>query len=245
MVVTALNPLHPLDFLALWARARIAERFDIGIMPKKCMSTTGPRGSPCIDKVLVAHDFDVWGFSIFGTLGCDGRRFRFHVDVPIVGLGLRLSGGLPVPRRWRITAQALRAGVCDPLPTLHRRPHRRQRMVRERYVLPVLSPILLFTACDALDLAVDVIVQRHPFIISNYRACHTETPSARFRNRCFVRWCECSQVIRTTYAPFTNRCWSLVGNSGGAGCASLSLRCRGFLGLPPYVAPVPGCAISN
>ena len=46
---------------------------------------------PRIDKVLVAHDFDVSGFSIFGTLGSDGRRYRFHNDVHIVDLGLRLS----------------------------------------------------------------------------------------------------------------------------------------------------------
>ena len=41
--------------------------------------------------MLVAHDFDVSGFSIFGTLGSDGRRYRFHNDVHIVDLGLRLS----------------------------------------------------------------------------------------------------------------------------------------------------------
>jgi hypothetical protein len=33
----------------------------------------------------------VSGFSIFGTLGSDGRRYRFHNDVHIVDLGLRLA----------------------------------------------------------------------------------------------------------------------------------------------------------
>jgi two-component system, OmpR family, response regulator len=41
---------------------------------------------------------------------------------------------------------------------------------------------------------------------------------ARFRNRCFVRWHECPQIIRATHAPFTERCWSLVGNTGSVGC---------------------------
>jgi hypothetical protein len=39
----------------------------------------------------VLHDFDVSGFSIFGTLGSDGRRYRFENELPIVDLGLRLA----------------------------------------------------------------------------------------------------------------------------------------------------------
>ena len=83
-------------FNALLAQARIAERFDIAIMSTKGMSTTAARLlvdrlAPRIDKVLVAHDFDVSGFSIFGTLGSDGRRYRFHNDVHVVDLGLRLA----------------------------------------------------------------------------------------------------------------------------------------------------------
>ena len=83
-------------FNALLAQARIAERFDIAIMSTKGMSSTAARLlldrlAPRIDKVLVAHDFDVSGFSIFGTLGSDGRRYRFRNDVRIVDLGLRLA----------------------------------------------------------------------------------------------------------------------------------------------------------
>lgn len=37
------------------------------------------------------HDFDVSGFSIFGTLGRSGRRYRFTNDVPLIDLGLRLD----------------------------------------------------------------------------------------------------------------------------------------------------------
>jgi two-component system, OmpR family, response regulator len=49
---------------------------------------------------------------------------------------------------------------------------------------------------------------------------------------------DCSQVIGTTYAPFTKPCWFLVGNRESADCASQSLRCRSFLDIPPDVAPI-------
>jgi hypothetical protein len=78
-------------FNALLARARIAERFDIAIMSTTAARHLLDRLAPRIDKVLVAHDFDVSGFSIFGTLGSDGRRYRFHNDVHVVDLGLPLS----------------------------------------------------------------------------------------------------------------------------------------------------------
>jgi hypothetical protein len=44
-----------------------------------------------IDRVFVLHDFDVSGFSIFGTLAADGRRYSYENEVNIVDLGLRLS----------------------------------------------------------------------------------------------------------------------------------------------------------
>ena len=83
-------------FSALLARARIAERFDVAIMSTKGMSVTAARWlldrlAPQIKSVLVLHDFDVSGFSIFGTLGKSGRRYRFDNDVNIIDLGLRLD----------------------------------------------------------------------------------------------------------------------------------------------------------
>jgi hypothetical protein len=39
----------------------------------------------------VLHEFDVSGFSIFGTLGSDGRRYQLENELPIVDLGLRLD----------------------------------------------------------------------------------------------------------------------------------------------------------
>jgi hypothetical protein len=44
-----------------------------------------------LKKVLVLHDFDLYGFSIFGTLFTDTRRYTFTSEVPVVDLGLRLE----------------------------------------------------------------------------------------------------------------------------------------------------------
>ena len=49
------------------------------------------RLAPQIDKILVLHDFDVSGFSIFGTLGSDGRRYQFENQIDLVDIGLRLT----------------------------------------------------------------------------------------------------------------------------------------------------------
>lgn len=83
-------------FTPLLRTAQIAERFDIAIMSTKGMSVTAARMlldrlSPHIERVLVLHDFDVAGFSIFGTLGSDGRRYKFQNKVPLLDIGLRLE----------------------------------------------------------------------------------------------------------------------------------------------------------
>jgi hypothetical protein len=49
------------------------------------------RLAPLIDRVFVLHDFDIAGFSIFGTLGADGRRYVYKNAVNMVDLGLRLG----------------------------------------------------------------------------------------------------------------------------------------------------------
>lgn len=76
--------------------AQIAERFDIAIMSTKGMSVTAARIlldrlAQHIDRVMVLHDFDVTGFSIFGTLCGDGRRYTFTNNVPVIDIGLRLD----------------------------------------------------------------------------------------------------------------------------------------------------------
>ena len=66
-------------------------------MSTKGMSVTAAR--MLIDRlcqrglqlILVLHDFDVSGFSIFGTLGTSNRRYSFDTDVPVVDIGLRLD----------------------------------------------------------------------------------------------------------------------------------------------------------
>jgi hypothetical protein len=83
-------------FSALLARARIAERFDVASMSTKDMSVTAARRlldhlAPYIKSVLMVHDFDVSGFSIFGTLATNSRRYRFDNKVHVVDLGLRLA----------------------------------------------------------------------------------------------------------------------------------------------------------
>jgi hypothetical protein len=77
--------------------ARIAERFDIAPMSTKGMSVTAARKlldalvNLGVERVLVLHDFDVSGFSIFGTLGTSGRRYKFENEVNIFDIGLRLD----------------------------------------------------------------------------------------------------------------------------------------------------------
>jgi hypothetical protein len=85
-------------FMPLLESARIAERFDLGIMSTKGMSVVACRklldelsASGHLKQVLVLHDFDVYGFSIFGTLGTDTRRYTFSSEVTVVDLGLRLA----------------------------------------------------------------------------------------------------------------------------------------------------------
>jgi DNA topoisomerase VI subunit A len=78
--------------------AQIAERYDIGIMSTKGMSVSASRRqlldrlvSRGVTKSLVLHDFDVSGFSIFGTLGTNSNVYRYTNKVPIFDLGLRLA----------------------------------------------------------------------------------------------------------------------------------------------------------
>ncbi len=77
--------------------AQIAERFDVAIMSTKGMSVSASRQlldglvSRGVTKILVLHDFDVSGFSIFGTLGTDSNVYRYTNKVPIFDLGLRLA----------------------------------------------------------------------------------------------------------------------------------------------------------
>ncbi len=84
-------------FGPIFQASQLADRFDVAIMSTKGMSTTSARllldrlVDRGVEKILVLHDLDVSGFSIFGTLGTDSRRYTFENEVPIIDIGLRLS----------------------------------------------------------------------------------------------------------------------------------------------------------
>lgn len=84
-------------FDPLFEAERLRERFDLAIMSTKGMSVTAVRMlldrlyARGLRQILVLHDFDISGFSIFGTLGTSGRRYRFVNNLPIIDLGLRLA----------------------------------------------------------------------------------------------------------------------------------------------------------
>ena len=110
-------------FGPLFKQAQLAERFDLAIMSTKGMSVTAARmlldrlSDRGIEKFFVLHDFDVSGFSIFGTLGTDSRRYWFKNEINLIDLGLRLADaeamGLQaepeaMPGDWRKRAATLR-----------------------------------------------------------------------------------------------------------------------------------------
>jgi len=83
-------------FEPLLRAARIAERFDIAIMSTKGMSVIAARAlvdslSASGIKILVAHDLDISGIRIFGTLGSDSSRYQFSHQPDIRRIGLTLE----------------------------------------------------------------------------------------------------------------------------------------------------------
>ncbi|AWI58999.1 ATP-binding protein [Sinorhizobium fredii] len=83
-------------FEPLLRATRVAERFDIAIMSTKGMSVIAARAlvdrlSAAGIKILVAHDLDMAGIRIFGTLGADSSRYQFSHQPDIRRLGLTLE----------------------------------------------------------------------------------------------------------------------------------------------------------
>lgn len=84
-------------FGPLLRTAHLSERYDIAIMSTKGMSVTASReliedlGATYKVPVIVLHDFDISGFSIFGTLRSNTRRFKYDRKVKVIDLGLRLA----------------------------------------------------------------------------------------------------------------------------------------------------------
>jgi hypothetical protein len=76
-----------IERVAYWLVARRELDYD-ATAARLLLDRLAERG---IEKILVLHDFDISGFSIFGTLGTSGRRYTFHNDVEVIDLGLRLT----------------------------------------------------------------------------------------------------------------------------------------------------------
>jgi len=82
-------------FLPLLQQAGIAERYDLALMSSKGMGTTASR--TLIEKlsaevmIVAVHDFDKAGFSIFGTLTRDTRRYTYIAEPNVIDIGLRLE----------------------------------------------------------------------------------------------------------------------------------------------------------
>src|SRR3954463_9935305 len=76
---------------------RRSKRYNIAIMSTKGMSVTASRELVQAISVmynlpvLVLHDFDISGFSIFGTLSKSTRRFTYTKPVKVIDLGLRIA----------------------------------------------------------------------------------------------------------------------------------------------------------
>jgi hypothetical protein len=82
-------------FTPLLERSQIGKRYDIAIMSTKGMSVTASRNlieslSAAGVTTLVAHDFDVSGFTIYRTLCESTTRYTFINSPKVKYLGLRL-----------------------------------------------------------------------------------------------------------------------------------------------------------
>jgi hypothetical protein len=85
-------------FDELFAAVQLAERYDIAVMSTKGMSVVASRLlidrlAPLVDHIFALHDFDISGFSIFGTLGTDSDRYVFANDMSakLIDIGLHLE----------------------------------------------------------------------------------------------------------------------------------------------------------
>ena len=84
-------------FSPLLEEVRLAERYDLAIMSTKGMSVTASRElvqELCATHdipLLVLHDFDISGFTIFGTLRSNTRRFTYGRTFKVIDFGLRLA----------------------------------------------------------------------------------------------------------------------------------------------------------
>jgi hypothetical protein len=84
-------------FDPLLEAVNLAARYDLAIMSTKGMSVTASRELAeelCATydvPLLVLYDFDISGFTIFGTLRSSTHRFRYRRPFKVIDLGLRLA----------------------------------------------------------------------------------------------------------------------------------------------------------
>jgi DNA topoisomerase 6 subunit A-like protein len=84
-------------FGPLLEAVNLGARYDLAIMSTKGMSVTASRElveELCATHdipLLVLHDFDISGFTIFGTLRSSTRRFTYRRRFKVIDLGLRLA----------------------------------------------------------------------------------------------------------------------------------------------------------
>ena len=84
-------------FNTMFQQSRLLERHDIGLASIVGQSTTAARrllDEMCGDhdmRLFFAHDLDLAGFDIIGTLQRDTRRFEFTNNIEVIDVGLRLD----------------------------------------------------------------------------------------------------------------------------------------------------------
>jgi hypothetical protein len=84
-------------FMAVFEKLKLRERYDLATISPKGLSNTAAR--KLIDAIcggyklplFVLHDFDVYGFRIFGTLTRNTKRYSWENHVDVIDLGLRLE----------------------------------------------------------------------------------------------------------------------------------------------------------
>jgi hypothetical protein len=106
-------------FVPLFEAVLLGERYDIAIMSNKGMSVTAARmlveQLARLRKIplVVLHDFDKAGFSIFGTWKRNTRRYRWEHRVKVIDLGLRLADIRDLCRRHGLNIDDLTESVPD------------------------------------------------------------------------------------------------------------------------------------
>jgi hypothetical protein len=84
-------------FMEVFEKLKLPERYDIAIISPKGLTNTAAR--TLIDEVcgkhklrlFVLHDFDLYGFRIYGTLKRDTKRYHWQHPAKVIDLGLRLE----------------------------------------------------------------------------------------------------------------------------------------------------------